>query len=92
MRRLVAVCLVALCVIGVVAVSAEDTPTLTTEQKLQAQNVILVWQVKQLQAQAAQRDAEDAKAAVIKFAASLQKDGYTLDLQTLTYAPTKPKP
>lgn len=93
MNRRLAIWFLVLCVLGAVALAAaDDAPTLSTEQRLIAQNLILLWQVKQLQAQAAARDAEDAKAAVVRFATTLQKDGYTLDLQTLTYAavPTEP--
>lgn len=61
------------------------TPALTNVAKLQIQNLILVWQMKQ-------HAAEDAKADLLRFVAPLEKDGYTLDLSTLTYTPKAPSP
>jgi hypothetical protein len=65
-------------------------PTLTTEQKLQIQNVAQKMQIAQLQSQAAQRDFDAARVELQTLLKSLEKDGYTLDLQTLTYTKKEP--
>lgn len=71
------------------------SPTLTVEQKQAVQILVQRIELAQLRAQAAQAEFERARAEVSALLTSLQKDGYDLDLQTLTYvkkpAPTAPK-
>jgi hypothetical protein len=60
-------------------------PTLSDTQKLQIQNTAQRIQIAQLQIQAAQRDFETARTELQTLLKSLEKDGWTLDLQTFTY-------
>jgi hypothetical protein len=76
----------ALC-LATVAASAQDAPALTDVQKLQVQNLLQSIEIAQLKAIAAQRDFDVAKETLLKLAASLQRDGYDLDLQALRYTP-----
>jgi hypothetical protein len=57
-------------------------PTLSDVQRLTILTTMQRAEIAQLRAQAAQRDLE----ALLK---SLELQGYTLDLQTLTYTPVK---
>lgn len=61
------------------------TPTLTEVQRLQLQTVSQRIELAQLRAQAAQVEYDKARNDLQALLKSLQKDGYTLDLQTLTY-------
>lgn len=102
MRRLTWILPMLAIVIGVVGIFAcaagedvfaqeKDSPALTDVQKLQIQNVAQRMEIAQLRAQQAQRDFESARAEAEKLIASLQVQGYTLDLQTMTYQAV-PKP
>lgn len=86
---LVVALLVGLCV----GTRADGVPALTEVDKLKAETRLLVWQLATAKAQAAQHEADDAKAELLRYLTTLQRDGYTLDLQTWTYAATeKTKP
>lgn len=64
-------------------------PALNTEQKqalqIQAQRI----EIAQLKAQAAQAEFDKARTEIATLVQSLQRDGFDLDLQTLTYTPKK---
>jgi hypothetical protein len=66
----------------------EDAPTLTEVQRLQIQNLAQRIELAQLRAQAAQREFDTAREQIQKLVSSLQVDGYTLNLETLSYTPT----
>lgn len=72
-----------------VAAAAEPkpaaAPALTLEQKQAVQILAQRIELAQLRAQAAQTEFEKARAEVAQLVQSLQKDGYDLDLQTMTY-------
>lgn len=65
-------------------------PSLTDVQKLQLQNLAQSIELAQLRAQVAQAEFDKARLAIGELVKTLQKDGYDLDLQTLTYVPKKP--
>ena len=77
--------LLALLVVASVSVAQEKAPTLTAEQKLQLQVISQKLEIAQLKAQAAQRDFDAARADLQALLKALDKEGYTLDLQLLTY-------
>lgn len=68
---------------------AKKTPELTDLQKSQIQNLLQARVIADLKAQLAKKDFDAANAALVMFAQSLQVDGYTLNLQTLSYDPAK---
>ena len=69
-------------------------PALTDVEKLQLQVISQKLEIAQLKAQAAQRDFDAAREEFSKLLASLQKEGFTLDLQKLEYVltPVKKEP
>lgn len=69
----------------------EQTPALNNEQKLQLQVISQRIEIAQLRAQAAQREFDIARADLQSLLKSLEKDGYTLDLQTLMYVKKEPR-
>jgi len=75
-----------------VAAAEKAAPTLTTEQKqaiqIQAQRI----EIAQLRAQAAQAEFDKARTEIAALVQSLQKEGFDLDLQTLSYTPKKAEP
>ena len=70
---------------------AKPVPTVTEVQKLKAQTLVQQMQIAQYKVQLASQDFEQAKTALQALAASLQVEGYTLDLETWTYTVTPPK-
>lgn len=72
--------------------SAADAPTLSDLQKLQIQTLAQQMELAQLRAQLAQRDFDQAKSALVQLVTTLHRDGYELDLQTLTYRPAPVPP
>lgn len=77
-----------LCVVA----RADGVPTLTEVDKLKAQTRVMAWQLATVKAQAAQHEADDAKTELLRYLTTLQRDGYALDLQTLTYVKADTKP
>jgi hypothetical protein len=67
-----------------------DTPTLTEVQRLQIQTLAQKLEIAQLKAQAAQRDFDSARDELSKLVVALKVEGYTLDLQTLSYTKDPP--
>jgi hypothetical protein len=67
-------------------------PTLSEIQKLQIQNVAQRIELAQLRAQAAQREFEAARGDLSKLITTLKVEGYTLDLETLSYRKDAAKP
>ena len=65
--------------------SESQPPVLEQAQKLQIQNLAQKMQIAQLQAQAAQRDFDASRQELQSLLKSLEKDGYTLDLQSMAY-------
>jgi hypothetical protein len=79
------------------AAKVDAAPVLTEMQKLQVQNLALAIENSQLKAENAQLktqlahgDFDKARTAIGELLKSLQKDGYDLDLQTMTYAKKAP--
>lgn len=70
-------------------VGQTQAPTLTEVDRLRMTNALLVTELAKLRSEQARRDyeqtVEDARALV----RTLQRDGFTLDLQTLTYRPVE---
>ena len=66
---------------------AAEAPTLTDVQRLQVQNLTQAIEIAQLRAKAAQHAFDTAKASLLDLLRQLQRPGYTLDVQTLTYTP-----
>jgi len=73
-----------------VTVKAEP-PALSEIEKLKIDNLAKRLEIAQLKAQNAQADFDKARTEITQLVASLQKDGYELDLQTLTYKKVEPK-
>lgn len=84
-------------VIGVLIVpaltaqGAPTTPTLTDVQKLQIQALLQARVISELKAELAKKDYDAATNALVQLARALQIEGFTLDLNTLTFAPN-PRP
>jgi hypothetical protein len=66
------------------------TPTLKDTEKLQLQVISQKLEIAQLKAQAAQSDFDRARDEWSKLVLSLQKDGYTLNLEKLEYVKVPP--
>ncbi len=82
MKRIFAIAFVLSLALG--AVSAQDkAPTLTTEQKQAIQ-------IKAQEMTIAQLQFDKARGELAALVQSLQKDGYDLDLQTMTYVKKAP--
>ncbi len=77
------------CVVGsaVDGRAEEPTPTLTKEQRLEIQVLMQTIEIAQLKAQAAQRDFDAAKDALVKLSEAWRREGYTLDVQRGIYVP-----
>jgi hypothetical protein len=72
------------------AITAQDTapkaaPSLTQEQKLTLQTIAQRIEIAQLKAQQAQSDFDRARQDLAASLKALQVEGYTLDLNTLSY-------
>lgn len=74
--------------------AATDTPILSETDRLRITNTLQAAEIAQLRAQAAQRDYLQAREQLRGILAGLERPGYVLDLQTLTYqaAPTSARP
>ena len=68
-----------------------SAPTVSDLDKQKVQTLALRIENAQLKAQAAQRDFDQARSDLAALVQSLQREGFTLDLQTLTYT-KKPEP
>lgn len=79
--------LVALAVVAASVVRADAPPALTELQRLQVQTLTQAIEIAQLKALAAKRDFDEAKQSLQALVQQLQRPGYTLDLQTMTYLP-----
>jgi hypothetical protein len=66
-------------------------PELKELERLKLQNLAQRIELAQLRAQAAQREFDAAREELSKLVLSLKIDGYSLDLQTLTYVKDPPK-
>jgi len=69
--------------VGLAAVA--EAPELTETDRLRIIALSQAMEIAQLKAQAAQRDYVQAREELRTVAARLERPGYTLDLQTLTY-------
>jgi hypothetical protein len=87
MRRALAVCLVLAACVGLV--QAAEAPTLTEVDRLRMTNALLVTELAKLRSEQARRDYEQAVEDARALVRTLQRDGFTLDLQTLTYRPVE---
>lgn len=63
------------------------TPTLTEVERLRLMTHAQQLEIAQLRLQQAARDFEQARAAWTAQVEAVQRDGYTLDLETMTYQP-----
>ena len=70
-------------------VGQTQAPTLTELDKLRMTNALLVTELAKLRSEQARRDYEQAVEDARALVRSLQRDGFTLDLQTLTYRPVE---
>jgi len=77
---------------GAKAADVKAAPTMTEIQKLTFLNLAKDIELAQLKAQAAQAAFTRAQAEIQQLIASLQVEGYTLDLQTLAYTKKSPEP
>jgi hypothetical protein len=66
---------------------AEAPPVLSTEHKLQFQNVMKDLEIARLKYDAAQRDFADAQRAAAALVEQTKVPGYDLDLTTFNYTP-----
>ena len=87
MRRVLTVLLV--CVACAAFVKAADAPTLTELERLRMTNALLVTELAKLRSEQARREYEQAVEDARALVRTLQRDGFTLDLQTLTYRPVE---
>ncbi len=70
-------------------VGQTQAPTLTELDKLRMTNALLVTELAKLRSEQARRDYEQAVEDARALVRTLQRDGFTLDLQTLTYRPVE---
>jgi hypothetical protein len=88
MRRLaIALYIILFSVFGNAQIAA---PALSGTEKLQIQVIAQRIEIAQLRAQAAQAEFDRAREEFTKLIASLQKDGYTLDIQKMEYVKKEP--
>jgi hypothetical protein len=66
-------------------VGQTQAPTLTELDKLRMTNALLVTELAKLRAEQARREYEQAVDDARNILRTLQREGYTLDLQTMTY-------
>jgi hypothetical protein len=67
------------------------TPTLTEVERLRIQVALQRLQIAQLRLEGVQREWEEARQALLARLKEVEREGYELDLETLTYR-SKPKP
>ncbi len=70
-------------------VGQTQAPTLTELERLRMTNALLVAELAKLRSEQARRDYEQAVEDARALVRTLQRDGFTLDLQTLTYRPVE---
>jgi hypothetical protein len=70
-------------------VGQTQAPTLTELERLRMTNALLVTELAKLRSEQARRDYEQAVEDARALVRTLQRDGFTLDLQTLTYRPVE---
>ena len=70
-------------------VGQTQAPTLTELERLRMTNALLVTELAKLRSEQARRDYEQAVDDARALVRTLQRDGFTLDLQTLTYRPVE---
>jgi len=70
-------------------VGQTQAPTLTELERLKVTNALLVTELAKLRSEQARRDYEQAVEDARAIVRTLQRDGFTLDLQTLTYRPVE---
>ena len=63
----------------------EDAPVLSVEQRQAVTILAQSMEIAQLRAQQAQRDFDQAREQLGKLLQSLEREGFALDLQTMTY-------
>lgn len=68
-------------------VGQTQAPTLNELERLRMTNALLVAELAKLRSEQARRDYEQAVEDARALVRTLQRDGFTLDLQTLTYRP-----
>ena len=76
-------------IVATVASAQDARPVLSETQRLQIANTLQTMEIAQLKAQAAQRDFDAALEQLRVLVAGLERPGYTLDMQTLTYRPVE---
>ena len=70
-------------------VGQTQAPTLTELERLRMTNALLVTELAKLRSEQARREYEQAVEDARNILQTLQREGYTLDLQTLTYRPVE---
>jgi len=70
-------------------VGQTQAPTLTELERLRMTNALLVTELAKLRSEQARRHYEQAVEDARALVRTLQRDGFTLDLQTLTYRPVE---
>lgn len=70
-------------------VGQTQAPTLTELERLKVTNALLITELAKLRSEQARRDYEQAVEDARALVRTLQRDGFTLDLQTLTYRPVE---
>ena len=70
-------------------VGQTQAPTLTEVDRLRMTNALLVTELAKLRSEQARREYEQAVEDARNILQTLQREGYTLDLQTLTYRPVE---
>lgn len=70
-------------------VGQTQAPTLTELDKLRMTNALLVTELAKLRSEQARREYEQAVDEARALVRTLQRDGFALDLQTLTYRPVE---
>ena len=91
MKKYAAAFGMALVIVATNGVAQEKAPTLTTEQRQAIQILAQRMELAQLHAQMAQQDFERASGELTSLLKTLDKPGYTLDLQTMQYTAKKDK-
>ncbi len=70
-------------------VGQTQAPTLTELERLKVTNALLITELARLRSEQARREYEQAVDEARALVRTLQRDGFALDLQTLTYRPVE---
>lgn len=89
MRHVIGLVALALFFTGAALAQEVEAPELSKEERLTLENLVLRAQTTQLQIRLLQMQLAEIRLEVETYVKTLEKEGYVLDLDTLTYLPIK---